>query len=68
MLSHSFDRLYVVPKFILPTIYDIKFSSITFDMECTYLHIQLDKNIHAVKHLPNIRKFLFQNNAIYLLL
>ena len=55
MLSHSFDRFYVVTKCILPTIGDIKISPITFDMECSYLNIQLDKNTHEVKHLPIIR-------------
>ena len=34
MLSHSFDRFYVVTKFILPTIEDVKFSPIDFDSEC----------------------------------
>ena len=29
----------------------------TFDMECSYLNIQLHKNTPAVKHLPNIRNF-----------
>ena len=57
MLSHSFDRFYVVTKFVLPTIDDIEISSITFDMEYSYLNIQLDKNGHAVKHLLNIRNF-----------
>ena len=27
MLAHSFDRFYVVTKFILPTIKDLKFST-----------------------------------------
>ena len=30
MFSHSFDRFYVVTKFILPTIEDVKFSSIDY--------------------------------------
>ena len=59
-LSHSFDRFYIVTQSILPTIVDIKISPIIFDMECSYLNIQLDKNPNAVK--------LFQNNTIYLLL
>ena len=37
MLSHSFDKFYVVTKFILPTIDDLKFSPIDFDLECSYL-------------------------------
>ena len=32
-------------------------SGITFGIECSYLHIKLDKNTHAVKHLPYIRHF-----------
>ena len=55
MLSHSFDRFYEVTKFILSSIEDIKISPIMFDMECSYLHIKLDKNTNAVKNLPNIR-------------
>ena len=37
MLSHSFDRLYVVTKFILPTQDDLKLSPIRYDKECKYL-------------------------------
>ena len=54
MLLQSFDRFYVETKFILPTIDDIKILRITSDMEFCYLHVQLEKNTHAVKHLPNI--------------
>ena len=31
MLVHSFDRFYVVTKFMLPMIGDIKFSRLNFD-------------------------------------
>ena len=37
MLAHSFDRFYVVTKFILPTINDLKFSTIKYDEKCEYL-------------------------------
>ena len=37
MLAHSFDRFYVVTKFILPTIDDLKLLPINFDKECKYL-------------------------------
>ena len=67
ILSHSFDRFYVVTKFILLTIDNIKIMPIIFDMECSYINIQLEKNIHAVKHLPHMQIF-FQNNTIDLLL
>ena len=31
MLTHSFDRFYIITKFILPSIGDIKFSNLDFD-------------------------------------
>ena len=37
MLSHSFDRFYVVAKFELPTTEDLKLTTIQFDSKCTYL-------------------------------
>ena len=43
MLSHSFDRFYVVMKLMLPTIDDVKFLPINFDSKCNYLKINLDK-------------------------
>ena len=36
MLSHSFDRFYVVTKFMLPMIGDLKLSKLTFDYTCAY--------------------------------
>ena len=37
MLAHSFDRFYVITKFILPTLDDLKLSPIRYDKECNYL-------------------------------
>ena len=34
MLAHSFDRFYVVTKFILPSIGDLKFSKLNYDNTC----------------------------------
>ena len=31
MLAHSFDRFYIVMKFMLPSVKDIKFSNLNFD-------------------------------------
>ena len=38
MLAHSFDRFYVVTKFILPTLDDLKSSPIRYDKECKYIY------------------------------
>ena len=37
MLVHSFDRFYIVTKFMLPMIGDIKFSKLNLDTTCTYM-------------------------------
>ena len=37
ILTHSFDRFYIVTKFILLTVKDLKFSTLKFDDECEYL-------------------------------
>ena len=57
MFSHSFDRFYLITKFILPTIEDIKFLPITFDLHCNYLNVNLHKSKYLVQHLSNIKNF-----------
>ena len=37
MLSHSFDQFYVVAKFELPRLEDLKLTTIEFASKCTYL-------------------------------
>ena len=36
MLAHSFDRICIVTKFMLPSMGDIKFFKLNFDMLCIY--------------------------------
>ena len=36
MLSHSFDRFYIVTKFELPRTQDLKLATFGFDFECSY--------------------------------
>ena len=44
MLADSFHSIYVVIKFILPTMDDLKLSPINYDKECKYLEENLDDN------------------------
>ena len=37
MLAHSFDRFYILTKFILPSIKDLKFPKVSYDSTCAYL-------------------------------
>ena len=57
MLVHSFDRFYVVTKFILPSITDLNFSKLDYDNMCDYLD---NKNIHNTdlkKHMLHLMTF-----------
>ena len=51
MLAHSFDRLYVVTKFMLPMIGDLKFSKLDFDNTCMYVNKEYAPNTDSRKYL-----------------
>ena len=38
LLAHSFDRFYIVTKFMLTSMGDIKFSKLNFDHICAYMN------------------------------
>ena len=57
MLAHSFDRYYVVTKFILPTLDDLKLSSIGYNKECKYIRDLDDQDNEQIKQ--NIKDLLF---------
>ena len=56
MLAHSFDRFYLVTKFILPALDDLKLSSIRYDKECTYIHNLDNQDNEQIKQ--NIKDLL----------
>ena len=37
MLTHSFDRFYIIVKFMLPSMGDLKFSNLNFDSSCAHI-------------------------------
>ena len=57
MLAHSFDRFYVVIKFILPTINDLKFSTINFDETYEYLQEKNGCNREAKEYISDLRVY-----------
>ena len=57
MLAHSFDRFYVVTKFMLPTIGDIKFSKLDFDNSCTYMKKEYAPNTDSRKYLLELKTY-----------
>ena len=57
MLAHSFDRFYLITKFVLPTLDDLKLSPIKYDKECNYLRNLDDESDDQIKQ--NIKDLLF---------
>ena len=57
MLAHSFDRLYMVTKFILPSIGDLKFSALHNDDTCMHLDINNIHNVNTKRHMLDLRTF-----------
>ena len=56
MLAHTFDRFYIVTRFILSTINDLKFLTINFDETCNYLQ---EKEGCSVKARLSISDLIF---------
>ena len=57
MLMHSFDRFYIITKFILPSIGDIKFSQLIFDVSCSYMNKEYTPNIDSSKYLWELKTY-----------
>ena len=57
MLVHSFDRFYVVTKFILPSIGDLNFSILNYDNTCAYLDIKNVCDTDSKKHMLDLMTF-----------
>ena len=62
MLAHSFDRFYVVTKFILPTLEDLILSPISYDKECNYIWDLDDQDNKQIKQ--NIKDLLLYCNKL----
>ena len=57
MLAHSFDRFYIVTKFILPSIEDIKFSKLKYDNTCMYMDKEYAPNMDSRKYLTELKTY-----------
>ena len=55
MLTYSFDRFYVVTKFILPSINELEFSPIQFDEKCNYLNGNIVHNHNSKEYICNLK-------------
>ena len=57
MLAHSFDRFYVVTKFILPSVNDLNFLPIDFNNKCDYINEDLSKHHNWGDYINNLKIF-----------
>ena len=57
MLAHSFDRIYIVTKFILPSTEDIKFSRLHYDHTCAYMNKEYAPNTDSRKYLTDLKTY-----------
>ena len=57
MLAHSFDRFYIVMKFMLPSVKDIKFSNLNFDESCTYMNKKYAPHMDCSKYLSDLQTY-----------
>ena len=57
MLVHLFDRFYIVTKFILPSIEDIKFSKLKYDNTCAYMNKEYAPNTDSRKYLTELKTY-----------
>ena len=76
MLSHSFDRFYVVTKFEIPKVEDLKLTTINSDPTCSYLNgvgkYMLKLKRHCLRIAPYIdfyqRQITNYNLTVYRIL
>ena len=57
MLTHSYDRFYLVTKFILSSIGDLKFSNLNYDNTCAYMDNKNAQNTEMRKYMLDLRTF-----------
>ena len=57
MLMHSFDRFYMVTKFMLPYIGDLNFSKLNHDNACAYLDNNNTYSTDTRKHMLDLTTF-----------
>ena len=57
MLTHSFDRFYIITKFMLPSMGDIKFSNLNFDHFCAHMNKKYAPNMDSSKYLAELKTY-----------
>ena len=54
MLTHSFDRFYVVAKYKIPKVEHLQFATFAFDLTC--IHLNIAKKSYLLKYIKHCRR------------
>ena len=54
MLTHSFDRFYVVAKYEIPKVEHLQFATFTFDLTCN--HLNISKKSYLLRYIKHCRR------------
>ena len=57
MLTHLFNRFYIVMKFMLPSVKDIKFSNLNFDESCAYMNKKSAPHTDSSRYLSELQMY-----------
>ena len=57
MLAHLFDRFYIIMKFMLPSVQDVKFATLNFDQSCAYMNKNYALNMDSSKYLSELKTY-----------
>ena len=58
MLTHSFNRFYIVAKYEIPKVEHLQFTTFTFDLACNHLNISKSPLLWYVKHCRRIAPYV----------
>ena len=60
MLSHTFDRCYVVTKFELPKVEDLKLTMISYDSTCQYLGKAKSIQSYPTQYIRDMKNYFIE--------
>ena len=57
ILAHLFDRFYIIAKFMVPLMGNLKFSNLNFDDSCAYMNKKYTPNMDSSKYLTELKTY-----------
>ena len=54
MLTHSFDRFYVVAKYEIPKVEHLQFTTFSFDLKCN--HLNISRKGYLLRYIRHCRR------------